>query len=243
MDDLASPPPLPTQEYHCIPSQESMTGFDRTPLEDSIRTAKVKARPSIGRHSYSSPIGAVEEDIIEGARSPWGDEEAESHDAAEPPQVHRFATHARKRSSTGPRAVPPNAFNSYAINALAVTSSCSLQGATWRERYDTYTPQPQAGPGANTRPSTLTRGMTEGSIVASPVVPDNFYEGGGTVRMEAFVKSQEKEYVVSTRGKSYRTRQGRKKDMSFWGLGFDASATGSGLGSARLPGEDPFTGF
>ena len=244
MDDLASPLPLPTQDHHCLPSQEPMTGFDRTPLEDSIGMVNVKARPSIGIHSYSSPIGVVEQVMIDGARSPWGDEEAESHDAAEPPQVHRFASHARKRSSTGPRAVPPNAFHSYATNALAVTSSCSLQGATWRERYDTYTAQPQAGQGAMTRATTLTRGMAEGSIVPPPVLTDQLYEGGGTVRMEAFVKGQEKkEYVVSTRGKSYRTRQGRKKDMSFWGLGFDASAGGSGLNSAKVTGEDPFTGF
>ena len=243
MDELASPPPLPTQEYHCLPSQEPMTGYCRTPLEDSIGTAKVKARPSIGMHSYSSPIGLVEQEMIDGARLPWGDEEAESHDAAEPPQVYRFATHVRKRSSTGPRAVPPNAFHNYATHALAVTSSCSLQGATWRERYDSYAPQPQAGPGSMTRPSTLTRGMTEGSVVPSPVVADNLYESGGTVRMEAFVKGKEKEYAVSTRSRSYRTRQGRKKDMSFWGMGFDTSVAGGGLGSARQTGEDPFTGF
>ena len=90
----------------------------------------------------------------------------------------------------------------------------------------------------------MTRGMTEGSIVPPPVLTDKLYEGGGTVRMEAFVKGKEKkEYAVSTRGKSYRNRQGRKKEMSFWGLGFDGTTAGSGLGSAKATGEDPFTGF
>ena len=241
MDDLASPPPLPKQECQNLPSQELMAGFRRTPTRGSSSGAKVKARPSLGVHSYSSPIGSIEQEIIEGAKLPWEDEEAGTDDAAEPPQVHRVAAHARKRSSTGARPVPLSAFHSYPKNAMAGASSSSLQGPTSREKYDRYTPHNQVGSGANTMHSTLTRRITESSIATSPVVPDNFFDSVGTVRMEAFVDRKEKEYVLTTRGKSYRTRQGRKKDMSFWGL--DASSASSALGSARLQGEDPFTGF
>lgn len=236
MDDLASPRPLPKQQYQRLPSQEPMAGFGRT----SIRDLKVKPRPSLGAHSYSSPLRSIEQEIVEGARLPWEDEEAESDDAAEPPQVHRVGGHARKRSSTGPRPVPLSAFHSYPNNVMAGASSSSLQGPTSREKYDRYTPHPQAGSGAHTTHSTLTRRITESSIGPSPVVPDNFFDTAGTVRMEAFVDRKENDYVL-TRGKHYRTRQVRKKDMNFWG--FDASGASSALGNVRVKGEDPFTGF
>ena len=88
----------------------------------------------------------------------------------------------------------------------------------------------------------MTRRITESSIASFPVVPDNFFDSAGTVRMEAFVDGKESnEYVLTSRSKSKRTRQGRKKDMSFWG--FDAPGASSGLESARLKGEDPFTEF
>ena len=89
--------------------------------------------------------------------------------------------------------------------------------------------------------STLTRSITESSIVPSPVVPDNFFDCAGPVRLEAFVDGRETDYGPDSRGKSQRARQRGKKDMSFWG--FDASAGGSGWGSARVKGEFPFTGF
>ncbi|CAF9921296.1 MAG: hypothetical protein ALECFALPRED_001758 [Alectoria fallacina] len=239
MDDLANPPPLPKQEYQHLPPQEPMTGFRRTPIRDSISIAQVRPRPSIGAHSYSSPIGSIEQEILQGTRLPWEAEEAESDDAAEPPQVHRVAAHGRKRSSTGPRPVPLSAFHTYPNHAMAVGSSSSLQGATSREKYDRYTPHPRMGSGANSMQSCMTRRMTDSSIAACPVVPDNFFDSAGTVRMEAFVERKNKEYVISSRGKSYRPR--RTKDMSFWGV--DGSGASSGLGSARQIGKDPFTGF
>ena len=241
MDDLASYLPHPNQEYQTPPSEEPVTGFRRTLIRDSNRATNAKARPSIGAHSYSSPIGLIEQEMITGVKLPWENEEAESDDAAEPPQVHRVAAHARKRSSTGPRPVPLSAFNLYPNNAMARASSCSLQGPTSREKYDKYTPQPHVGSGVNATRSTLTRGITEGSIAPCPVVPDNFFDSAGTVRMEAFIEGKEKEYVLTTRGKSQQARQGRRKDMSFWG--FDALAVGGAMGSSGLKAEDPFTGF
>ena len=222
-----------------MPPQEPIARFSQTPFQDLISVDKVKPRPSIGSHSYSSPVGLIEQEIIEGAKLPWEDEGAESDGAAEPPQVHRVAAHARKRSSTGPRPVPLSAFYSHPNHPMAVASSSSLQGPTPRERYDRYTPHPQAGSRRNTSHSTLSRRITERSIAS--VVPDSFSDPAGTVRMEAFVDKKEKEYMFTPRGKDYRTRPGRKKDMRFWG--FDGSAADSASESTRVNGEDPFTGF
>ena len=241
MDDLASPPPLPKQEHQHLPSPELKTGFCRMPIQTSINLAKVKARPSIGSHSYSSPIGSIEQEIIEGANLPWEQEEAESDSAVEPPQVHRIAANARKRSSTGPRPVPLSVFHSYPNNSMAAASSSSLRVATSREKYDRYTPHEQVGSSAYYPYGVLPRRITQSNIALSPVVPNNFYDTAGTVRMEAFVDRTENEYVLSTRSKNYSATRGRKKGMSFWGL--DAPATSSRLESARPYGEDPFTGF
>ena len=241
MDDLASLPPLSEHGYQSLPSQEPLTGFGPTGIHESVRTAKIKARPSVGVHSYSSPTGLIGQEIIEGVKLPWEDEEAESDNAAEPPQVHRVAAHARKRSNTGPRPGPLSAFYSYPNSSMVVASSCSLQCPTSREKYDRYTPQLQVGSGINPTHSTLIRGLTESSNAQSPVVPDNFFDSAATIRMEAFIDGKEKECVLSTRGKSYGARQGRKKDVNFWG--FDASAARSAMGSSKFKGEDPFTGF
>lgn len=240
-DDLTSALPLPKHEGQHRFSQERMSVPHRTAMQDSIGTARVIKRPSIGAHSYSTPTGLIEQEIIEGARLPWEDEEAESDDAAEPPQVHRVAAQARKHSGTGPRAVPLSAFHIHPNNVMAMGSTSSLQGPTSGEKYDGYRPQPGMRSGAHTMRSTLTRSITESSIVPSPVVPDNFFDCAGTVRMEAFVDDRETDYILSSRGKSQRARQGGEKDMSLWGS--DASVAGSGWGSAREKGEDPFTGF
>lgn len=252
MDDLASPPPLPQQEYQPPPSQEPSAGFRRTPVRDSIRIAKDKARPNLGAHSFSSPIGGnAEERKIQDNILAWGNREAESEDAAEPPQVPRVAAHARKRSSTGPRPVPLSAFHSYPTNGAAVASSSSLTAPTSRDKYDRFMPRSRGASrsGPNSAHATMTRRVVtdpnrDSYIAPPPVVPDNFFDPVGTMRMEAFVRNSTIENAIpeltkeearkaKKEGRSYRTRQGRKKDMSYWGVG--ESAAGSK--------EDPFTGF
>ena len=74
-----------------------------------------------------------------------------------------------------------------------------------REKYDRYTPQPQVGSGAKIKHSILTGDQLDSSIAPSPVVPDNFFDSAGTVRMEAFVEEKERDSALSSRGKSYRT--------------------------------------
>lgn len=242
MDGITNLLPLPEHDYQQhLPAHVPMTGIRRISTRESISAAKLKGRPSIGVHSYSSPIDSIEQEIAEGAQLPWEDKEKDSNDAAEPPQVHRVAAHARKRSSTGPRSVPLSAFYRSPNSAMAVGSNSNLQGFTSREQYDRYTPQPQMGSGGNTRQGTLTHHITESSIAPPSLVPDNFFDSGGTIRMEAFIDGKEREYVLRSRGKSYGSGGGRRKDMSFWG--WDASMGSSAVGSARVVGEDLFTGF
>ena len=116
---------------------------------------------------------------------------------------------------------------------MAVASSCSLQAPTSRDKYDRFTPRFQIG---------SVHGITESRNAPYPVVPDNFFDSTATVRMEAFVDGKEQERIPSKRRRSFMARQGRKKDMSFWG--FDRSEAGGGMGQAGLKGgEDPFSGF
>ena len=252
MIELASAPPLPEQEYQAPPSQRPPSGFRRTPIRDSIRVAKDKPRPSIGGHSYSSPKGDIAQEAIQGSTNGfqgtgtgWGDSERLSQEAAEPPQVPRIAAHARKRSNTGPRPVPLSAFHSYPGNSISLGSSFSLsQAPTSRDKYDRYAPRSRTGLGIET--SYEMTPYIENYTPSPPVVPENFYDRVGTMRMEAFVEKNVKRYAEPNKGKgeakSYRTRQGRKKDISsYWGV---AESGGSyGAPSLRLRKDDPFTGF
>lgn len=116
---------------------------------------------------------------------------------------------------------------------MAVASSCSLQAPTSRDKYDRFTPRFQIG---------SVHGITESSNAPYPVVPDNFFDSAATVRMEAFVDGKGQECIPRKRRRSFMARQGRKKDMSFWG--FDRSGADGAMGPAGLTGgEDPFSGF
>lgn len=246
MDDLASPPPVPQQEYQRPRSQAPVIGPRRTPIRDSIRVAKAKSRPTVGVHSYSSPTGVIQDNIVRGAGMAWEDNDVESEDAAEPPQVPRVAAHIRKRSSTGSRPVPLSPFQSYLSDNMATSLSSTLQAPTSREKYDRYTPEPRFGSGPNKTQDTLIGRITESStLVSAPVVPDNFFDqAAGTVRMEAFI-GKENGYIKPRRGDneswSYGTRQRRKKDWSYWGGSETVSS--SVIGSPPVRDDDPFTAF
>lgn len=250
MDDLANPPPLPPREYQLPPSQDPNGRSRRASARDSIKIAKDRSRPSLGAHSFSSPIGGVEQSTIQDVILALGDKEVESEDAAEPPLVPRVASHARKRSNTGPRPVPLSAFHSYPTNSTVPASSSSLTAPTSRDKYDRFNPSVRGASrsGPNTMHTTTTRRVVtdpnrDSYIAPPPIVPDNFFDPVGTMRMEAFVRNSVIENQVPEMGKedgkrnkkesrSYRTKQGRKKDMSYWGVG---ESTGNR--------EDPFTGF
>ena len=247
MVELTSPPPMPQQEYQPPLSQAPVSGFRRTTIRDSIRVAKDKPRPSFGTHSYSTPNETTHE-TFSGNNMDWGDNERISEDAAEPPQIPRIAAHARKRSSTGPRPVPLSAFHSYPGNGISLGSSFGSQAPTHlaptsREKYDRYVPRSRGGLGAE-----RFRDMApyiESYTPPPPVVPDNFYDPIGTMRMEAFVDRNDSRsaepFKVKREAKGSRTKQGKKKDLSYWGV--EEGGGSSGAPSLRLRGDDPFSGF
>ena len=251
MIELTSPPPIPQQEYQPPLSQVPVSGFRRTAIRDSIRVAKDKPRPSFGTHSYSSPPSETTHETVSGSIIDWTDTGRLSEEAAEPPQIPRIAAHARKRSSTGPRPVPLSAFHSYPGNSTSLGSSFSNQAPTHlaptsRDKYDRYVPRSRGGLGAE-RSHDMTP-YIESYTPPPPIVPDNFYDPAGTMRMEAFVDRNEMRNAeplkAKREAKGYRTKHGRKKDLSYWGVEDGGGSSGApSLPSLRLRGEDPFSGF
>jgi hypothetical protein len=243
MDDIAMARPLPQQEYP--PAIPVGGGLRRTPIRDSIRVAKGRPRPTLNGRSYTSPFSHIRGQAIPEAVSPSLDIDEES-DAAEPPHIPRTASHSRKRSNTGPRPVLPNSFHSFP-SQLAQTSTQSLRDTATREPYPPYadTAQISAKGSINYRNADVHN-------LPPPVVRNNFFDAVGTIRMEAFVDSEEDRqngYAQNSLNKkerrSYRTRHGRKKDMSYWGVGVSAGSemTTHQGNEPRGRGDDPFKGF
>ncbi len=238
---LDSRPPVPQQEYEPPPRQNAGT-LRRNPIRDSIRVAKGKARPNFnGPRAYTSPAGAIRPEPIQESNLHYGPQE-EIPDAAEPPHVPRVSSHTRKRSNTGPRQ-SAGAFRSLA-NHAAFTSNHSLNTAPSGE---THAPTSFAGIGHRSGQSSLSQRTSEASG-PSGIVVNNFFDAVGTVRMEAFVERPRRHDMEGqdqrlTR-KSYRTRQGRKKDMSYWGASNagHAQQVGEG-GEVPFRSDDPFRGF
>ncbi len=243
MDDIAMARPLPQQEYP--PVIPVGGGLRRTPIRDSIRVAKGRPRPTLNGRSYTSPFGNIRGQAIQEAVSPSLDIDEES-DAAEPPHIPRTAGHSRKRSNTGPRPMMPNAFHSFPTH-VAQTSTQSLR--------DTATRDPYSAPYADTAQisgkGNIAYHNAQTPHLPPPMVHNNFFDAVGTIRMEAFVDSEEDRqngYAQNALNKkerrSYRTRHGRKKDMSYWGVGVSAGSEMTQQGNeSRNRGDDPFKGF
>ena len=222
MEEIAMARSLPQQEYPAIPVGG---GLRRNPIRDSIRVAKGRPRPTLNGRSYTSPFSSDRGPPIQDAGSPILDIDEES-DAAEPPHVPRVAGHSRKRSNTGPRPLMTNAFHSFPTHG-AQTSTLSLQDAPVRESYSV----PYAGTALVGGKRSTNHHNAEIRNLPPPVVRNNFFDAVGTVRMEAFIDSEEERqngYTQSSSNKkerlSYRTRHGRKKDMSYWGVGVSAGS-------------------
>ncbi|KAI9878356.1 MAG: hypothetical protein M1830_001137 [Pleopsidium flavum] len=238
--DLGPRPPIPEQEYGLPPRQNAAT-LRRNPIRDSIRVAKGKARPNINAtRAYTSPVGGIRPEPTQRTNLHYGPDE-EIPDAAEPPLVPRFSNHARKRSNTGPRQ-SVGSFRSLA-NHAAFASNHSLNTVTSGE---THPPTSFGSIGHGSGRSSLSPRTSEASG-PSGIVVNNFFDAVGTVRMEAFVERPrgytEEQNQRPTR-KSYRTREGRKKDMSYWGVnnGGHALPVEEG-GEVPFRSDDPFRGF
>lgn len=233
--DLDFRPPVPKQEDEPPPRQAAAT-LRRNPIRDSIRVAKGKARPNInGSRAYTSPVGGIRPEPIQEADLHYGPNE-QILDAAEPPHVPRFSSHTRKRSNTGPRP-SGGAFRGLA-NHAAFTSNHSLNTATSGEG---HVPTTFGGINHGSGRSSFSQRTSEAGGRPGIIV-NNFFDAVGTVRMEAFVDRPRRydgeEQVQRPPRKSYRTRQGRKKDMSYWG----AQRVEEG-GEVVFRPDDPFRGF
>ena len=245
MNDIANIPPIPQQEYQRPPSQGSLGGFRRGTIRDSIRVAKSKGRhPLEGRRAHTNPLSVPLPTTNSGTKLSHGDDNL-SLDAAEPPFVPRVSahTHARKRSNTGPRSIPPNASQNFAIHA-SMPSNYSLKATL---SHDGYSALPR-GHGQNSAGHS-TFESNGGSL---NTVRNNFFDAVGTVRMEAFIDQGENRFGQSSQvinkkkeHKHSRNRQVRKKDLSYWGVGGPVGQEFSMAhgNDSRWRGEDPFKGF
>ena len=244
-DGLASIPPIPRHDLRRPPSQGSFAGFRRATIRDSIGMAKSKERPGLdGGRAHSHPLSiprgpAHSGEVGGGGGGGGGDDDNDLNlGAAEPPYVPRLSsyTHTRKRSSTGPRAVAPTTSPSFS-NGAAILPPFTLKANASHDGYH---------PGQHGIGQSILAG--NGSM---PTIRNNFFDAVGTVRMEAFVEPGERAKGSASpghqrkEGKGQRTRQGRKKDLSYWGVGGPIMPPVNTVGGSEPPGknDDPFKGF
>ncbi|KAL8688793.1 MAG: hypothetical protein Q9218_005383 [Villophora microphyllina] len=246
-DNLAAIPPVPQAECQ-LPYSQAGGGARRSP-RDSIRVAKSKERPTMHpRYGTAPPVNVASLAVNEaGAQDEANDSMSE---AAEPPQIPRMSAHTRKRSNTGPRPGLHSAFKSFPV-PRATSYSQNLENGSQRDITMSVTKGLQ---GIGGRPSSMTRHMSETAVTQPEPVRNDFFDAVGTVRMEAFVDRTDPRIAMGGGGKaqpgppagSYRTRQGRKKDMNYWGITNHPSSedvvaqTGT---KSSWKTEDPFQGF
>ncbi|KAL9036835.1 MAG: hypothetical protein Q9180_004067 [Flavoplaca navasiana] len=246
MEDLTAIPPLPQAEYQ-LP-QSSGAGAKRRSPRDSLRIAKGKERPVLHGRVLTAPVvnGGKRKQTVEGLGYDGANDSAS--EAAEPPQIPRMSAHGRKRSSTGPRPSLQSAFYSFPSNMGRPSSRSVKQTAA----QDSTVSVTRGFPGSSSALSVTTRPKPEPTMVETEAVRNDFFDAVGTVRMEAFVDkpfagAADIGHGKSLPGNSFRTRPGRKKDMSYWGIQGEGSSM---IGPAPAVGgpstwrvEDPFRGF
>lgn len=242
-DGLASVPPIPRHDLRHAPSQGSLAGFRRATIRDSIGIAKAKERPGLeGGRAHSNPLGIPRMPAPSGADGSYDDDDPPSG-AAEPPYVPRVSshTHMRKRSNTGPRTGPSSTSLSFPTPA----SMSSPFGLTANASHDGSSAF-SCGPGRHGIGPSISE-----STGSTYTIRNNFFDAVGTVRMEAFIDPGERTKGPSSPGhkrkerKGTRPRQGRKKDLSYWGLGGPMAPKEHRAAASETRGknDDPFHGF
>ncbi|KAI4196120.1 MAG: hypothetical protein LQ350_006756 [Teloschistes chrysophthalmus] len=240
MDNLAAMPPMPESE--CQFSHSQANGSFRRSPRDSLKIYQSKERSTVHpRHGTASMVNVAVN------RVSGQDSASESlSEAAEAPQIPRMTVHTRTRSNTGPRPGLHSAFNSF---PAAKTSSQS-QISKSASQQDISLSVTKGFQGIGGRPSALTRHMSEAEAARNDFLDKTV----GTVRMEAFVEGLDvRSGTTGGGGKaqpgppsgSYRTAQGRKKDMRYWGLMNHASSPDVAQQRERSSWktDDPFQGF
>ncbi|PGH18005.1 hypothetical protein AJ80_04626 [Polytolypa hystricis UAMH7299] len=228
VNDLASLPPVPSDEFPPPPPTASLR---RNPIRDSIRVAKGKAHAARNRTAVARPTVVPELPVDE------VDPADPMEDAADPPNVPRFSSHARKRSNTAPR-VPPATFRSFSNHApMPSTYSTTTAGSS-----DIHSPISIGQPGVQSGQSSISYRTSEASG-PSTVGMSNFFDAVGTVRMEAFVDRQD---VPRRRGTRSRRTNTRNKEPNYWAGSPDIEYPKSddgGSGDIFFRHDDPFRGF
>ncbi|KAL6239196.1 hypothetical protein BDW75DRAFT_153229 [Aspergillus navahoensis] len=216
LQDLASLPPLPQEDY----TRPAPTAtLRRNPIRDSIRIAKGRPRPfprGKGKrpfYNHPEPVPELPTDLDGEVRA--------SDDAAAPPTVPRFSKHARKRSNTAPRMPIPTIRSFSSQNTLPSMRSSS---------------DAAAGPlshshGLNSVRSSFSHRTSQ----ASSVRPANFFDAIGTVRMEAFIDQTE-----SNRFRAANSRRHTRKASTPWSMNQGYPELESPCEEVQ---EDPFDGF
>ena len=257
-EDLSTLPPVPPKEFYRPADLRSTAVLRRNPIRDSIRLAKGQSRPDIaGRRAHTTPSNELQEKVINEYAGTFGRQEHE--DAAEAPLVPRFAAHTRHRSSTGPKPMPPITYRAFPTISKSSNRSLTAVSSDTHGYASSHAERPGLGSIHSSFPSRMRR---DSSTRTSEAETGNFFDAVGTVRMEAFVdrtREVKNDYVRTQsarderigsrqdeRGKdeetrpprsSYRTRQGRKKDMSYWGASQEVNRIEAVLS------KDPFKGF
>lgn len=242
-DGLASIPPIPRHDVRHPPSPGSLVGFRRPTVGDSMGISNLKGRPGLtGGRAHSHPLEIPRGPAHFGTDDGYGDDDATSG-AAEPPHVPRLSSYAqaRKRSSTGPRAAAPTTSASFSSGA-AILSPFNLKVNASHDGHSAF----PFGSGLHEIGQSIAQGNE-----SMPTIRNNFFDAVGTVRMEAFVETGERTKGPPSPGqkrkelKGPRTRHGRKKDLSYWGVGgpFTPQAIMAGGREPPGKGDDPFKGF
>ncbi|KAH3502248.1 hypothetical protein KXW24_008865 [Aspergillus fumigatus] len=217
LQDLAALPPIPQAEFE---SPAPTASLRRNPIRDSIRIAKGRPRPNIRgkRNKAPAPVPELPANGSEIIDSMF--------DAADPPTVPRFSSHARKRSNTTSRMPVMRSFSSQGtMPSIPSIHSMATRGGS----------PVSHGHGLNSGRSSLSRRTSEASGPSS-IGTGNFFDAIGTVRMEAFIdQTASSRYRPGTRSRHAR------KPSSLWG-----SNSQRFYGEFAMPADsepDPFRGF
>ncbi|KAL4903715.1 hypothetical protein BDW74DRAFT_179709 [Aspergillus multicolor] len=215
LQDLASLPPVPQEEY----TRPAPTAtLRRNHIRDSIRIAKGRPRPfptGKGKRAFThpEPVPELPADLDAEVRA--------SEDAAAPPTVPRFSNHSRKRSNTAPRMPIPN-IRSFSSNNTAPSMRSSSDAAA--------APSVPSHGLNSVRSSFSHRGSETSSVRAG-----NFFDAIGTVRMEAFIDQTE-----SNRYRTGNPRRHTRKPSTPWSMSQGYPELESPFEEVH---EDPFHGF
>jgi Meiotic cell cortex C-terminal pleckstrin homology len=228
INDLASFPPIPQEEYARPPAAT----LRRNPIRDSIRVAKGRPRPQPSKRSFTDQSTLAPE-FPAGA----GHDLEPIMDAADPPTIPRYSGHTRKRSNTAPKAPLTAAFRSFSSHATLPSNYSAITAAS----SDLYAPSSSGAPGLVSARSSVSRRTSEASGPTSSIINGGLFDPVGTMRMEAFIDRVE---LPRHRTNQRNRAAPRKRDNNVqWNAGNDFDFARSEDGSDIHYRDEMFRGF